>query len=73
MIQRQCPECSSELVRARRTDQKLVPGMAHAASSGWRCSVCGGEFTTEQIRESNRARSQSSNHRANSANLIGSA
>jgi hypothetical protein len=57
MIQRQCPQCSSELVRARRVDQQLMPVIAYAASRGWRCSVCGGEFTIEQIRESNRARS----------------
>ena len=56
MIQRQCPHCSSELVRARRKDQRPVPGIVHAASPGWRCSVCGGEFTVEQIRESNRVR-----------------
>ena len=66
MIQRQCPQCGSELVRARRTDPPTVPGIAQSASPGWRCSVCGGGFTTEQIRESNRARSQSNNHRADS-------
>jgi hypothetical protein len=56
MIQRQCPECRSELVRARRTDQQPAPGMLHAASPGWRCSVCGGEFTTEQLRDSKRVK-----------------
>lgn len=56
MIQRQCPQCSSELVRARRADQQGVPVIPHAASPGWRCSVCGGEFTTEQIRESKRVK-----------------
>jgi hypothetical protein len=57
MIQRQCPHCSSELVRGRRADQQLMPGIARVGSPGWRCSVCGGEFTTEQIRDSNRAKS----------------
>ena len=57
MIQRQCPHCSNELVRARRADQQSVPIIAHVASPGWRCSVCGGEFTTEQIRDSRRAKS----------------
>jgi len=70
MIQRQCPHCSSELVRARRTDQQLVPEIAHAASPGWRCSVCGMEFTTQQIRESKRAKSQSNNPRANPNKLF---
>jgi len=56
MIQRQCPHCSSELVRARRTDQQSVPGIARAVSSGWRCSICGREFSTEQIRDSKRAK-----------------
>ena len=57
MIQRQCPHCSSELVRARRADQQSAPVIAHAASPGWRCSVCGLGFTTEQIRDSKRAKS----------------
>jgi DNA-directed RNA polymerase subunit RPC12/RpoP len=56
MIQRQCPKCSSELVRAKRADQPGVPAILHAASPGWRCSVCGGEFTSEQIRDSKRAK-----------------
>ncbi len=56
MIQRQCPECGSELVRARRPDQQPVPGIAAFPTPGWRCSVCGQEFTTDQIRDSKRAR-----------------
>jgi len=56
MIQRQCPQCSSELVRARRSDQLGVQVIPHAASPGWRCSVCGGEFTTEQIRDGKRVK-----------------
>jgi uncharacterized protein with PIN domain len=57
MIQRQCPQCNSELVRARRTDQQPVPGIAQSSSPGWRCSVCGSGFTTQQLRESIRAKS----------------
>jgi uncharacterized protein with PIN domain len=62
MIQRQCPECSSELVRARRSDNQPVPGMGPIQTPGWRCSVCGQEFTTQQIREGNRARSAALTH-----------
>jgi hypothetical protein len=62
MIQRQCPHCSSELVRARRADQQGVSVITLAASPGWRCSVCGGEFTTEQIRDSKRAKSPAIEH-----------
>jgi hypothetical protein len=50
MIHRQCPNCGSELVRARRSDQPSLGVIAHVVSPGWRCSICGGEFTTEQIR-----------------------
>jgi DNA-directed RNA polymerase subunit RPC12/RpoP len=50
-MQRQCPQCSSELVRTRRTDPQPVPGVAYSTPPGWRCSVCGGEFTVEQIRQ----------------------
>jgi uncharacterized protein with PIN domain len=57
MIHRACPHCSSELVRARCADKQSVPGGAQYASPGWRCSVCGGEFTVEQIRESKRTTS----------------
>jgi len=56
MIQRQCPHCNSELVRARRASQEPVPVIAQPACAAWRCSVCGGEFTTEQIRDSKRAK-----------------
>ncbi len=61
MIERQCPHCSSELVRARRADQR-APVIALAASPGWRCSVCGSEFTTEQIRDSKRSKSPAIEH-----------
>jgi hypothetical protein len=33
--------------------------VAPATSPGWRCSVCGGQFTVEQIRASKRAKSTS--------------
>ena len=55
-MQRQCPECSSELVRARRPSRQTVPGITANSSPAWRCSVCGREFTTEQIRDSKRAK-----------------
>jgi len=62
MIQRQCPHCNSELVRARRAAQEPVRIIAQPASPAWRCSVCGGEFTTEQIRDSKRAKSTTIGH-----------
>jgi hypothetical protein len=57
MIQRRCPCCGSELVRARNVDQESVPGIAAGVSAAWRCSVCGGGFTMKEIREGNRVRS----------------
>jgi len=45
-------------VRARHADQQSASQMAQAASPGWRCSVCGGVFTTEQIRDSKRTNSK---------------
>jgi uncharacterized protein with PIN domain len=54
MTQRQCPHCNSELVRTRRADQQPMLLIALTASPSWRCSVCGGAFTTEQIRDSKR-------------------
>ena len=62
MIQRQCPHCNSELVRARRADQQPMQLIAQAAPPSWRCSVCGGEFTTEQIRDSKRTKSAGVEH-----------
>jgi len=62
MTQRQCPACSSELVRARRPDTQHPAGVAAFASPGWRCSVCGLEFTTQQVRESKRAKSAAIEH-----------
>ena len=56
MIHRQCPNCSSELVKASRSDQPSEQVIAHVLSPGWRCSVCGGEFTALQIRDSKRAK-----------------
>jgi hypothetical protein len=59
MIQRDCPHCGSELVRAKRADQQSVLSViAQAAFPGWRCSVCGGVFTTEQIRDNKRTNSK---------------
>lgn len=57
MIRRECPECSSELVRARRSTTDLVSGTAPLPSPAWRCGVCGRVFTVDQIRESQRAKS----------------
>jgi uncharacterized protein with PIN domain len=51
MIQRECPLCDSELVRVKRADQQQVSGSAQEVAPGWRCGVCGGEFTTEQVRD----------------------
>jgi len=62
MIQRQCPQCDSELVRARHTDQQPAPGIAQVASPGWRCSVCGEGFTTKQIRDNKRIKSEIVEH-----------
>jgi len=62
MIQRQCPECSSELVQVRRRETLLAPGIAALPSLGWHCSVCGREFTAEQIRESKRTKSTAAAH-----------
>jgi hypothetical protein len=54
MIHRQCPECGGELVLARHCD-KQGPGFDTRPSNYWRCSICGGEFTAEQVRETKRA------------------
>ena len=55
MNQRQCPECGGELVLARRSDGQGGGFNAHP-SNYLRCSICGGEFTAEQIRENKRAK-----------------
>jgi rubredoxin len=57
MIQRQCPECGSELVQARRPENQ--PG---GSANYWRCSTCGCGFTAEQIRETKRPKSSSIEH-----------
>jgi hypothetical protein len=49
MISRQCPECSGELVLARRSDEQGAR-LSSRPSNYWRCSICGGEFTAEQVR-----------------------
>jgi hypothetical protein len=69
MIQRLCPHCNSELVRARHADQQPTPLIAQATSPSWRCSVCGGGFTTEQIRDSKRAKSTAIEH-ARAENVV---
>ncbi len=50
MIQRQCPECDGELVLARRSEEQGSV-LSARSSNYWRCSICGGEFTAEQVRE----------------------
>ena len=55
MSQRQCPECGGELVLARRSDGQGGGFNAHP-SNYLRCSICGGEFTAEQIRENKRTK-----------------
>jgi uncharacterized protein with PIN domain len=54
MIPRPCPQCNSELVRTKSSNPNPLPGIAQLPTRGWRCSVCGGEFTMRQIRESRR-------------------
>lgn len=62
MIQRQCPECSNELVQARRPENQYGPGIVAMPSTYWRCSICGRGFTAEQIRKSKRAKSAPLEH-----------
>lgn len=63
-MQRECPQCGGELVRAKCSDQqsRSIVGPAHLGSPGWRCGVCGGEFTTQQIRNSKRMKSAAIEH-----------
>ncbi len=56
MTQRQCPECNSELMLARRPDNQHRVGIVAISPTHWRCSICGGSFTAEQLRESRRAK-----------------
>jgi len=56
MIQRQCPDCDGELVLARRPDSQNAQGVEARPSTFWRCSICGGSFTTDQVRENKRAK-----------------
>jgi uncharacterized protein with PIN domain len=56
MIQRQCPECDSELVLTRRADNQDGPGIVLGASTYWRCAVCGRMFKAEQLRKNKRAK-----------------
>jgi len=55
VIKRQCPECQGELVLARRSDSQHGE-FDGRPSNYWRCIICGGEFTAEQIRENKRAK-----------------
>lgn len=55
MIQRQGSECGGELVLARRSDEQ-ASGFRTRLSNYWRCSICGDEFTAEQVRENQRAK-----------------
>jgi hypothetical protein len=55
MGKRQCPECGGELVLARRSDEQ-GGGFNPRPSNYLRCSICGGEFTAEQIRENKRSK-----------------
>jgi len=55
MIHRQCPGCGGELVLARRSDEHGA-GFGARPSNYWRCSICGGEFTAEQVRENKRSK-----------------
>jgi DNA-directed RNA polymerase subunit RPC12/RpoP len=54
MIQRQCPECGSELMLARRPDNQQGLGSVGIAPTYWRCSICGG--TLNKLREWKRAK-----------------
>jgi hypothetical protein len=56
MIQRKCPECEGELVLARRPDNPYGSGIEARPSTYWRCSICGGSFTSDQVRENQRAK-----------------
>jgi hypothetical protein len=55
MIHRQCPVCGGELVLARRSDEHGA-GFGARPSNYWRCSICGGEFSAEQVRENKRSK-----------------
>jgi hypothetical protein len=55
MSSRQCPDCGGELVLARRSDEQGARFNARP-SNYWRCSICGGEFTAEQLRENKRSK-----------------
>jgi DNA-directed RNA polymerase subunit RPC12/RpoP len=56
MIQRQCPECGSELVLSRGPGSQNGSGIVTTPRNYWRCSTCGRSFTPEQIRENIRAK-----------------
>ena len=61
MTPRQCPECGSELMLARRSDNQQRLRIVAIAPTYWRCSICGGAFTAEQLRESKRVKQAGGN------------
>ena len=56
MIQRECPECGSKLMLARRPDNQHGPEIVAVPPTYWRCSICGEAFTAEQLPEWKRAK-----------------
>jgi len=55
MSSRQCPDCGGELALARRSVEQGA-GFNARPSNYWRCSICGGEFTAEQVRGNKRSK-----------------
>ena len=51
MSERVCPNCGSELARSRRPESQATPLIGSMRAPCWRCGVCGGEFTAEEIRD----------------------
>jgi DNA-directed RNA polymerase subunit RPC12/RpoP len=56
MNRRECPECGSELVLAKRPDSQPGEEIRPGPFTYLRCSICGQEFTAEQIRQKKRAK-----------------
>jgi hypothetical protein len=55
LCSRQCPDCGGDwlwpgVLMSREHDSMPAP------SNYWRCSICGGEFTAEQLRENKRSK-----------------
>jgi hypothetical protein len=55
MSSRHCPDCGGELALARRSVEQGA-GFNARPSNYWRCSICGGEFTAEQVRGNRRSK-----------------